>query len=188
LAPGKVVCNRCLRRHGSCWNKRRHRWGSGAVPTRFAAVAVALVAAWRPRPTIKLRRGEVHVAAAAEEVFERLRSRMLTGGDLVAGDQTRAVVRFSGRAGPFRYRTVEEVHFSGTTVTFRHLQGPFHRCEETLRAEPDAQGGTTVAHEGELAMRGGLVGWLFGLAAVRPVFERHVVDHLRELSSADHSG
>lgn len=56
------------------------------MPTRSAAVIVALVPAWRPRATIKLRRGEVHVAAAAEEVFERLRSRTLAGGDLVAGE------------------------------------------------------------------------------------------------------
>ena len=86
-------------------------------------MAAVLVAAWRPRPTIELRRGEVHVAAVAEEVFERLRARLLAGGDLVAGNQTHAVVRFSGQAGPFSYNTVEEVHFSGTTVTFRHLQG-----------------------------------------------------------------
>ncbi|MGE0794736.1 MAG: SRPBCC family protein [Acidimicrobiia bacterium] len=112
---------------------------------------------------------------------------MLRSGKVLGGEPGRAVVRFSGRAGPFRYRTVEEVRFSDRCVTFRHLQGPFHRCEEVMHVEPDALGATTIAHEGELTMRGGLAGWIVGVAAVRPAFERHVGDHLRQLTAADQS-
>lgn len=115
--------------------QRRQTRGSDVVQPRSAAVVAALVAAWRLRPTIKLRRDDVRIAASPDEVFGRLRDRMLGGGKVLAGDRRRAVVRFSGRAGPFRYRTVEDVQFSGTTVTFRHLQGPFHRCEEALHVE-----------------------------------------------------
>lgn len=156
-------------------------------PRSTAAIA-ALTAAWRFHPTIKLRRDRVHTAAAADEVLERLRTTLLAGGEVLASQRERAVVRFSGRAGPFRYRTVEAVQFSGTTVSFRHLHGPFHWCEEALRLESDPSGGTTITHHGELAMRGGLLGWLVGIAVVRPEFERHVAHHLRELSMAVHSG
>lgn len=157
------------------------------MQVRSAAAVAALVAGWRLRPTITLRRDEVHVDASANEVIAQLRDRMLEGGDVLVGEPTRAVVRFSGRAGPFPYRTVEDVRFFDTTVTFQHLQGPFHRCTEAMHVEADARGGTTIAHEGELAMRGGLLGWIFGVAAVRPVFERHVGSHLRQLAAADRS-
>jgi hypothetical protein len=151
------------------------------VQTRSLVLVVAAAAASRIRPTITLRRDEVRSAAAADEVVDRLRTRMLGDGDVVAADGEGAVVRFPGRAGPFRYRTVEVVRFSDSRVTFQHLEGPFHRCRETIDVEPDG-GGATIAHEGELAMRGGLIGWLFGLALVRPLFERHVADHLRALA------
>lgn len=154
---------------------------------RSAVVIAGLVAAWRIRRTIVLRRDEVHAQAAPEDVFERLRTQMLASGDVVAGDSGGAVVRFSGRAGPFRYRTVEAVHFSGTTATFEHLNGPFDQCRETIRVGPGERAGTEVTHDGELVMRGGLIGWCFGIAVVRPLFERHVADHLRALAADDDS-
>lgn len=112
---------------------------------------------------------------------------MLEGGDVLIGEPSRAVVRFSGRAGPFRYRTVEDVRFLDSIATFEHLQGPFHRCREAIHIEPESSGGATIAHGGELAMRDGLLGWVFGVAAIRPVLERHVGSQLRQLAAADRS-
>lgn len=110
----------------------------------------------------------------------RFREQMEAGAEVVAAGQDRIVARFSGRAGVFRYRTVEVVTFGPDGVAFEHLRGPFRDCHERFMVEPAERGGSVVTHEGSLTMRWGLLGWLLGAIVVRRTFEGHVARHMAQ--------
>lgn len=103
---------------------------------------------------------------------------MSSGPDVLAAEPTRLVRRFRGRAGQFRYETVELVTFTSTGIGFEHLAGPFAQCRETFLLEPLDVGGTRVTHAGDYVLRGGLWTWPLARTAVKRAFERHVHEHL----------
>jgi hypothetical protein len=107
-------------------------------------------------------------------------------GDLVSRllvqDANAAVARFEGRAGIFRYETVELIRFSDQGVTFEHLRGPFRSCIERFEFVPLADGAHALEHRGTFVMRGGLLGWLFGVLVIRGAFDRLVASHMQHSS------
>jgi len=119
-------------------------------------------------------------AEAPEAVLRRFRERLGTSGDILVADPDRVVARFTGKAGTFRYETVELIGFEADRVTFEHLQGPFRQCHERFRVTPTSGGGSVVTHEENFTMRLGLIGWLLGVMVVRPTFEHHVAAHMAE--------
>src|SRR2546425_9788761 len=62
-------------------------------------------------------------------------------------------------------------------VTFEHLRGPFQSCVERFEFVPLADGAYEFEHQGTFVMRGGSLGWLFGILVIRGVFDRHVAKH-----------
>jgi hypothetical protein len=101
---------------------------------------------------------------------------------LLVQDANAAVARFEGRAGFFRYETVELIRFSDQGVTFEHLRGPFRSCIERFNFVPLADGAYAFEHRGTFVMRGGLLGWLFGVLVIRGVFDRLVATHMQDSS------
>lgn len=72
---------------------------------------------------------------------------------LLVQDANAAVARFEGRAGFFRYETVEFIRFSDQGVTFEHLRGPFRSCIEWFSFLPLADGAYALEHRGTLPSR-----------------------------------
>ncbi|MHB1784991.1 MAG: hypothetical protein ACYCS7_02430 [Acidimicrobiales bacterium] len=131
-------------------------------------------------PPVRLHPSSIRIGETPEEVVRRFREQLEIGGEVVAAGDGHIVARFVGRAGIFRYRTVELVSFGPDGVAFEHLQGPFRDCHERFRAEPVEGGGSVVTHEGSFTMRWGLLGWLLGATIVRGTFEDHVAAHMAE--------
>ena len=138
------------------------------------------VARTSPR-TIVLRPHTVEVRASRERVVARLREK-LGSGDLLLASGDAFVARFSGRAGVFRYATVELVTFTPDEVRFEHLGGTFVSCSERFLLR-EAEGRTQLVHLGEFRLRGGLVAWLLAGRAVRSGFEVYVAQQLDALAS-----
>ena|GEM_PF-1426673 len=109
----------------------------------------------------------------------------LTAGlsrSVLVRDGDAAVARFAGRAGIFRYETVELIRFSDQGVSFEHLHGPFRRCAERFDLVTLDDGSNGIEHRGYFVMRGGLLGWVLGMLVVRRVFDEHVASHLQSLA------
>ncbi len=119
------------------------------------------------------------VASDSDAAVCHLRTSLTAGEDALACSGSRVVRRFRGSAGRFRYTTVELIDLGGDSLRFKHLRGPFLPCEESIQVEAAAVG-CRLVHTGRFSMRGGLVGWLFGLLLVRPAFEEHVRQHLQQ--------
>jgi hypothetical protein len=102
-------------------------------------------------------------------------------------DANAAVARFEDRAGIFRYETVELIRFSDQGVTFEHLRGPFRSCIERFEFVLLVDGAYAFEHRGTFVMRGGLLGWLFGVLVIRGVFDRLVASHMQNSSGATDS-
>ncbi len=146
------------------------------------AVVAGTLAATAIAPTVKLKRDEVEVAVPSADLMALLRRRFTDSpDDVLALQDDRAVRRFSGRAGPFPYRTVELVTFGPDWITFDHLAGPFSHCHERFTFT-DHGGSTTVAHTGEFRLRGGIWSALLAVGPVRRAFETHVHDHMVEMA------
>ena len=131
--------------------------------------------------TIALRPHTVEVRASRERVAARLREKLCEGDVLLASGDT-VVARFSGRAGVFRYATVELVTFTPNEVRLEHLGGTFASCSERFLLH-EAEERTQIEHVGEFRLRGGLVAWLIAGRAVRTGFESHVAQQLDALAS-----
>jgi hypothetical protein len=146
---------------------------------RLLLTTLGLVAIARrlPAPAIALPVHRVRLGRPLPEVLAQLREEV--AGRAVVREGDAVVARFAGRAGIFRYQTVELVRFSGHTVTFGHLHGPFRTCDEVFEFVPAADGGHTCEHRGTLVMRGGLLGWLLGILVIRGLFGRHVAQHMQ---------
>lgn len=148
------------------------------APSRSLALAVALWAGLQLRREVRLTEDTVLVDAAPDEIVDRIRSRLSEGPDVLAVEHNRLVRRFSGRAGRFRYETVELVTYGPTTIGFEHLAGPFAQCCERFTLEHTDGGRTRMTHEGTFVLRGGLWTWPLARTAVKRAFEQHVHDHL----------
>lgn len=147
-----------------------------------AGLGIFLWEAVRTSPrTIALRPHTVEVRASRERVLARLRER-LSAGDVLLASGDAVVARFSGRAGVFRYATIELVTFTSDEVRFEHLGGTFTSCSERFLLH-EAEGCTQIEHVGEFRLRGGLVAWLLAGRAVRTGFKSHVAQQLDALAS-----
>jgi hypothetical protein len=148
------------------------------TPGRSLALAAALWAGLELRREVRLAEDTVLVDAAPDEIVDRFRSRLNEGPDVLTAEHDRLVRRFSGRAGRFRYETVELVTLGPTAIGFEHLAGPFAHCRERVTLEPVDDGRTRMTHTGTFVLRGGLWSWPLARTAVKRAFERHVHEHL----------
>lgn len=149
---------------------------------RAALLLLGWKAAGKVSPTIPFRPRAVVAPAQPGELVERMRDR-LRGADVLVDGGDRLLARFSGRAGPLRYRTLELVTFAPGEVRFDHLGGSFRACSERFAFRGEG-GQTRVEHSGSFTMRGGLLGWALGLLLVRRLFEEHVAGHVESFASA----
>lgn len=145
---------------------------------RLLTLAGTLLVGMKIRLGVRLAEDVVVVDVAPGELVERFRSRISDGPDVLAAERERLVRRFRGRAGHFRYETVESVTFDPTAILFEHLAGPFARCRETFSLEHVDGGRTRITHAGTFVLRGGLWTWPLARTAVKQAFERHVHEHL----------
>jgi len=160
--------------------RARRRWRSPPLAPMTAALTAA--ALLRLSPSVRLRRAEVSFPYGAEELISRLEAKLIDDGEIESSSHGEYVARFAGRAGPFSYRTRERVRFRDRTISFEHLEGPFRSCTEYFVVHGE-NGTSLVAHDGAFTMGGGLPGWLFGAAVVRPIFERVVVRELARMAA-----
>jgi len=146
---------------------------------RFILGGLGLMAIARriPAPPVALPVHRVRLGRTLPEVLARLREDV--AGRAVVQEADAVVARFAGRAGIFRYQTVELVRFCDRMVTFKHLHGPFRSCDEVFEFVPLADGGYACEHRGTLVMRGGMLGWLLGILVIRDIFGRHVFQHMQ---------
>ncbi len=151
----------------------------------MAMTVLAALAARAVPMTIRLTPDKVVVRAGPDEVLAQFRGHLVENSDTIVAAERCVVARFRGRAGWFRYRTVELVTFESEAVTFEHLRGPFASCHERFQLAPTPTG-TRVTHTGTFALRGGLWSWPFGVSVVKPVFEAHVRAHLQQMDHGMH--
>jgi hypothetical protein len=160
---------------------RLRGWSRWAGLLLLNTLGAAAIASRIPGPPIALPVRRVRLEQMQAQMRGGLASRLLVQ------DANAAVARFDGRAGIFRYDTVELIHFSDQGVTFEHLRGPFLSCIERFEFVPLADHAYVLEHRGTFVMRGGLLGWLFGVLAIRGVFDRLVASHMRNSSGATDS-
>lgn len=142
----------------------------------------AVIAGLAARPKVDLAVDAVEIELPPDAVVQHFRDRMGSGSDVIAASDDRVVRRFRGRAGRFRYATVEVVTFGRASITFEHLQGPFASCSERFDAAPSGAG-TILTHSGSFALRGGVFTWPLARTAVKRAFEAHVHEHMRVLAA-----
>jgi hypothetical protein len=173
-----LLLSGALHRSWEQWRRRggRSRW----VGLLLGILCAAAVARRIPGPPITLPVRRVRL----EQTPEQLRAQMRGGlaSRLLVQNANAAVARFEGRAGFFRYETVELICFSDQGVTFEHLRGPFRSCIERFNFVPLADGAYAFEHRGTFVMCGGLLGWLFGVLVIRGVFDRLVATHMQNSS------
>ncbi len=141
-------------------------------------VVAGAVVALRARPSVTLAEDAVVVHGPPDQIIHQFRERLVVGDEVIAAQADRVVRRFHGRAGRFRFHTVEVVTFGPSWITFEHLAGPFARCSERFDLVHDSIATTRVVHSGSFALRGGLWTWPLARGAVKSAFERLVHDHL----------
>lgn len=134
------------------------------------------------RPEVTLATDSVEVDLPPAAVVQQFRDRMASGSEVIATGGDRLVRRFSGRAGRFRYATVEVVSFGPLWITFEHLRGPFASCSERFDAVPGGAG-TILTHSGSFVLRGGVFTWPLARTAVKRAFEQHVREHMGLLAN-----
>ncbi len=148
-----------------------------------ALVGVATLAGLALSPTIKLAEDQVDLPVPPDRLVDEFRRRFSESeADILANGDDRLVRRFSGKAGPFPYRTVELVEIHADAITFEHLAGPFSYCNERFQFKA-IEAGTRVTHTGTFRLRGGI--WTIPLAIgpVKRAFEAHVREHLLALGA-----
>lgn len=135
------------------------------------------------RHQITLRPCTVAFEGAPNEIVQMFEGKVLDTANIESSRPREIVARFAGQAGPFSYRTQEIVRFNDRSVTFEHLEGPFHSCLERFLVVDDGDA-STVSHTGEFTMPWGLPGWLFGITVVRPLFERLITGELDRMAES----
>lgn len=172
--------SRALRRSLDQWHRRggRSRW----VGPLLGILCAAAVARRIPGPPISLSVRRVRLEQTPEQLQAQMRGGLASRA-LIQGANA-VVAQFEGRAGMFRYETVELIRFSDQGVRFEHLRGPFRSCIERLEFVLLADGAYALEHRGTFVMRGGLLGWLLGVLVIRGVFDRLVASHMQYPSGA----
>ncbi|HZU75339.1 MAG TPA: hypothetical protein VFA70_01155 [Dehalococcoidia bacterium] len=115
-----------------------------------------------------------------DELRRRLEAKH-RAGNVVVAQHDQIVARFSGRAGPFQFHTVELIRFADREITYEHLGGTFLACRERFVLRPADGGSTRIEHSGVFKLRGGLPGWMLGRLVVKRWFEDYVTRELRTL-------
>ncbi len=143
---------------------------------------------------IELRPQCVEIDAPRELVFQMLTSfrRGRIAGDnaestrLISEDGNVTTVEFITKAGPFSYRTLEEVTLFGPQrIEFRHLEGPLDFSEETFTLEETADGNTLLTHSGSFIWkRFPFFGWFGGIVYTRPMYHRVIRKHFVAVKEA----
>ena len=152
------------------------------TPAHTALAIVGTLAGLAVGPTVTLRRDQVDIPVPPDELLANFRARFADAEEeIIVNDGDTLVRRFSGRAGPFPYRTLELVTYHPDSITFDHLAGPFLRCHERFQVDPTATG-SRITHTGTFRLRGGLWTAPLALTAVRRAFETHVHEHLEALA------
>jgi len=172
-----------LHRSWEQWRRggERSRW----VGPLLGILGAAVVARRIPGPPITLPVRRVRLERTPEQLQAQMRGGLASR--LLVQDANAVVARFEGRAGIFRYETVELIRFSDQGVTFEHLRGPFRSCIERFEFVLLADGAYALEHRGTFVMRGGLLGWLFGILVIRGAFDRLVASHMQNSSGATDS-
>lgn len=113
---------------------RRSGWSRWAGLLLLSTLCAVAVARRIPGPPITLPVRRVRL----EQTPEQLKAQMRDGlaPRILIHDANAAVAHFEGRAGIFRYTTVELIRFSDQGVTFEHLHGPFQSCFERFKFVP----------------------------------------------------
>ena len=175
-----LLPSRALRRSLEQWHRRdgRNRW----VSLLLGTLCTVAVAKRIPGPPIALPVRQVRLEQTPEQMKAQMRGGLASRA--LVQDANAAVAQFEGRAGIFRYETVELIRFSDQGVTFEHLRGPFRSCIERFEFVPLADGAYALEHRGTFVMRGGLLGWLFGVLVIRGAFDRLVATHMQHSSGA----
>ena len=143
----------------------------------FVLGGVAVIAGLAARPKVDLAVDSVEIELPPDAVVHHFRDRMGSGSEVIVASGDRVVRRFRGRAGRFRYATVEVVTFGRASIAFEHLRGPFASCSERFDAAPSGAG-TILTHSGGFALRGGVFTWPLARTAVKRAFEAHVREHM----------
>ena len=143
---------------------------------------------------IELSPQSVEIDAPRELVFQMLSSfrRGRVAGDnaestqLLSEEGNVKTVEFITRAGPFTYRTLEEVTlYRPEKIEFRHVEGPLDFSEETFTLEETAGGNTLLSHSGRFIWkRFPFFGWLGGIIYTRPMYHRVIRKHFVAVKEA----
>ena len=143
---------------------------------------------------LDLKPQSVTIDAPRELVFQMLtafrRGRVV--GDntestrLISEDGDTKIVEFNTKAGPFIYKTVEEVTLSKPdSIAFRHLEGPLDFSEEQFTLEETSDGSTLLTHTGSFVWsRFPFFGWFGGVIYTRPMFHRVIRKHFAAIKTA----
>ena len=143
---------------------------------------------------IELRPQSVEIDAPRELVFQMLSSfrRGRIAGDnaestrLISEDGDVKTVEFITKAGPFSYRTLEEVTLhKPQKIEFRHLEGPLDFSEETFTLDETSEGATLLTHSGSFIWkRFPFFGWFGGVIYTRPMYHRVIRKHFESVKEA----
>ena len=97
-------------------------------------------------------------------------------------DDDTIVAEFKTKVGPLTYTTVEEVVLEPPDrISFTHLKGPLHYAWEQFELR-NVDGDMELVHRGEFVWhRFPLVGRLREWLYVKPLFERLIVKHMRQM-------
>lgn len=142
---------------------------------------------------IRLRPHRVLIHAPRDMVYQKMSS---IGSGRLPGDNNESsrvlcrdgnniIAEFRTRAGPFSYTTIEQVTLEPPErISFRHLSGPLHDAREAFEFR-DVDGDTELVHTGEFIWsRLPLVGWFGGIIYTRPMFERVITKHLKQVKTS----
>ncbi len=145
-------------------------------------------------PAIPLKPQSVEIDAPRELVFQMLSSfrRGRIAGDnsestrLISEDGNVKTVEFVTRAGPFSYRTLEEVTLHRPeSIEFKHLEGPLDFSEEEFTLDETSDGGTLLTHSGSFIWkRFPFFGWFGGVIYTRPMYHSVIRNHFVTVKEA----
>lgn len=143
---------------------------------------------------IELKRQSVEIDAPRELVFQMLSSfrRGRIAGDntestrLISEDGNVKTVEFTTKAGPFSYRTLEEVTLHRPEkIEFKHLEGPLDFSEEEFTLDETPDGGTLLTHSGSFVWkRIPFFGWFGGVIHTRPMYHSVIRKHFATVREA----
>ena len=139
---------------------------------------------------IRLREHVVPIKAPRDMVYQKMSSfgsGRLQGDNnessrVISRDGDTIVAEFKTRVGPLTYTTVEEVVLEPPDrISFTHLKGPLHYAWEQFEFR-DVDGDMELVHRGEFVWHWlPVFGWLWGWMYVKPLFERLIVKHMRQV-------